>query len=97
MAMVLVSHDLGVVAGRADEIIVMYAGQASPRAPTRRLFRADEDAVHGGASRIHAPHARSESPEDGRATSVRPQNRWLRRPRVAASPPPLPTTRRTNA
>ena len=38
MAMVLVTHDLGVVAGRTDEIIVMYAGQVVERAPTRRLF-----------------------------------------------------------
>jgi peptide/nickel transport system ATP-binding protein len=38
MAMVLVTHDLGVVAGRTDEIAVMYAGQIVEKAPTRRLF-----------------------------------------------------------
>src|SRR5947208_11243233 len=38
MAMVLVTHDLGVVAGRADEIAVMYAGQIVERAATRTLF-----------------------------------------------------------
>jgi oligopeptide/dipeptide ABC transporter ATP-binding protein len=38
MAMVLVTHDLGVVAGHTDEIAVMYAGQIVERAPTRTLF-----------------------------------------------------------
>jgi len=40
MAMILVTHDLGVVAGRTDEIAVMYAGQIVERAPTGVLFRA---------------------------------------------------------
>jgi peptide/nickel transport system ATP-binding protein len=39
MAMILISHDLGVVAGRTDEVAVMYAGQIVERAPTRALFR----------------------------------------------------------
>ena len=38
MAMVLVTHDLGVVAGRTDDIMVMYAGQAVEMAPTTKLF-----------------------------------------------------------
>ena len=38
MGMVLVTHDLGVVATRTDEIIVMYAGNVVERAPTEVLF-----------------------------------------------------------
>jgi len=38
MGMVLVTHDLGVVAGRADEIAVMYAGRIIEKAPVKSLF-----------------------------------------------------------
>ncbi|MET0728784.1 MAG: ABC transporter ATP-binding protein [Acidimicrobiales bacterium] len=38
MAMILVTHDLGVVAGRTDDIAVMYAGQIVEIAPTGTLF-----------------------------------------------------------
>ncbi|HEX6569101.1 MAG TPA: ABC transporter ATP-binding protein [Acidimicrobiales bacterium] len=38
MAVVLVSHDLGVVAGRTHDIAVMYAGQIVEQAPTATLF-----------------------------------------------------------
>ncbi|MCA8943427.1 MAG: ABC transporter ATP-binding protein [Planctomycetes bacterium] len=40
MSMMLITHDLGVVAGRADSIMVMYAGRIVERAPARRLFTA---------------------------------------------------------
>lgn len=38
MAMILVTHDLGVVAGHTDKIAVMYAGDIVEYAPTRKLF-----------------------------------------------------------
>ena len=38
MALMLISHDLGLAASYADEVIVMYAGQIVEQAPATRLF-----------------------------------------------------------
>ena len=38
-AIILITHDLGVVAEVCDEVVVMYAGQVVERAPVRELFR----------------------------------------------------------
>jgi oligopeptide/dipeptide ABC transporter ATP-binding protein len=38
MGMILVTHDLGVVANRTDDIAVMYAGRIVEQAPTVELF-----------------------------------------------------------
>jgi oligopeptide/dipeptide ABC transporter ATP-binding protein len=37
-AIILITHDLGVVAELADEVVVMYAGRVVERAPVRALF-----------------------------------------------------------
>jgi len=40
MGLVLITHDLGVVAGVADDVTVMYAGRAVEHAPVRDLYAA---------------------------------------------------------
>jgi peptide/nickel transport system ATP-binding protein len=39
MAMLFITHDLGVVAELCDEVLVMYAGRVAERAPVQSLFR----------------------------------------------------------
>jgi peptide/nickel transport system ATP-binding protein len=38
MAVMLITHDLGIVAGTCDRVVVMYAGQVVETAPTPELF-----------------------------------------------------------
>ncbi|MGC9154860.1 MAG: dipeptide ABC transporter ATP-binding protein [Ferrimicrobium sp.] len=39
MAMILVTHDMGVIAGRADDVVVMYAGEVAEFASSKDLFQ----------------------------------------------------------
>ena len=51
MALIMISHDLGLAASYADEVIVMYAGKIVEQAPASRLFGA------GGAVRMRYTRA----------------------------------------
>jgi oligopeptide/dipeptide ABC transporter ATP-binding protein len=46
MAIILITHDMGVIAGRADRVVVMYAGKIVEEAETNELFH-----------RMHHPYA----------------------------------------
>ncbi len=39
MALILITHDLGVIAGRCDRVLVMYAGRIVEAGPVRDIFR----------------------------------------------------------
>ena len=39
MAVIWITHDLGVIAGIADRVMVMYGGQVVEHAPVKELFR----------------------------------------------------------
>jgi peptide/nickel transport system ATP-binding protein len=62
MAVLLITHDLGVVAGHADRVVVMYAGRVVETAPTDRLFEAPThpytEGLLAAVPRIDAPRAR---------------------------------------
>jgi peptide/nickel transport system ATP-binding protein len=73
MAMILISHDLGVVAGHTDTVAVMYAGQIVERASTLSLFREcrmpyTEALIRSAPNLPDPPHTRL------RAISGRPPN-----------------------
>jgi oligopeptide/dipeptide ABC transporter ATP-binding protein len=51
MALIMISHDLGLAASYADDVVVMYAGKIVEQAPTSRLFGV------GGAVRMRYTRA----------------------------------------
>jgi len=74
MAMVIVTHDLGVVAETADEVAVMYAGRIVERASTAELFSAPRHPYTWGLlrsiPRLDLPPGEPLTPIDGRPPSL---------------------------
>ncbi|HET7296386.1 MAG TPA: ABC transporter ATP-binding protein [Gemmatimonadales bacterium] len=63
MAVLLITHDLGVVAGSADRVVVMYAGQVVEQAATTELFTHPlhpyTEGLLASIPRLDAPPARA--------------------------------------
>jgi peptide/nickel transport system ATP-binding protein len=61
-AIILITHDLGVVAELADEVIVMYAGKVIERCPAPRLFAEPQHpytvGLLGSIPRLHLEQSR---------------------------------------
>ena len=70
MSVLFITHDLGVVAGSADRVAVMYAGQVVEQAPTAALFARPlhpyTEGLLASVPRLDAPPAR----EHGRLHSI---------------------------
>jgi len=72
LSLLLITHDLGIVAETADRVAVMYAGRIVERGPVRTIFRSPAHpytrgllaSIPGGASRQH-PAGRRLSAIDG--------------------------------
>ena len=70
MAVLLITHDLGIVAGRADRVAVMYAGQIVEEARDLRPVRPPVAPLHPGPVRLGAA-----APRPGGAA---PAHSWQR-------------------
>jgi oligopeptide/dipeptide ABC transporter ATP-binding protein len=81
MAMIVITHDMGVVAETADDIVVMYAGQIVEQAPALELFDRPEhpytEALLGALPQLEGTGIR-----EGRLTAI------PGRPPDLSDPPP---------
>jgi peptide/nickel transport system ATP-binding protein len=75
-ALILITHDLGVVAGLCDEVHVMYAGRVVESAPRRQLFARPRHPYTGGLlasiPRLDAPRGQPLHPIPGSPTDTLP-------------------------
>ncbi|MSU89152.1 ATP-binding cassette domain-containing protein [Rhodobacteraceae bacterium 2CG4] len=67
MAVIWITHDLGVIAGIADRVIVMYAGRIVEQAPVRALFA---DPRHPYTRALLAALPRPDGPREARLRAI---------------------------
>ena len=65
MAIMLITHDLGVVAEMADDVVVMYAGKVVENAPVGDDLRRAASPVHAGPARLDPAARQAQGPARG--------------------------------
>ena len=86
-ALIMITHDLGVIADLADDVMVMYAGRAAEYSDRRTLFYRSAPPVHQRPTRIHPWQHRSHGPA---AADPRPAAEPHQRALRMRVPPALP-------
>ena len=71
-AIIMITHDLGVVAEIADEVVVMYAARVAEKAPVDELFEHPLHPVHLGPARLAAAARRRTSTGSSRSPATPP-------------------------
>ena len=96
MAVLMITHDLGVVANIADEVVVMYHGKMMERGPLDDIFPARAPLPEGAAARRAA--LRTWSRASAWCRSARSRRRFaaaaLLKRRAPSAPGPSPDARR---
>ena len=86
-SIILITHDLGVVADVCDDVLVMYAGRAVEQGEVRDIFRNPQHPYTWG---LLASLPRMNLGHDGSARSAARRHRCSRCPRAARSTPAAP-------
>ena len=85
MATMLITHDMGVIAGRTDRVLVMYAGRKAEEGTTEEIFDEHAPPLHPGALVVGPEDRRGELDRAcSRSPGSRPTSR--RRSWAAGSP-----------
>ncbi len=67
MSIIMITHDLGVIAETCDEVVVMYAGRVVESAPVRELFR---DPRHAYTRGLLASMPKLDTPRKSRLPTI---------------------------
>jgi peptide/nickel transport system ATP-binding protein len=87
MSLLLITHDLGVVANMADEVLVMYRGRVMEAGPREEIFRQPR---HPYLKALMRAVPRFDMQPDERLTPIR-EVKSAALARKAGAPPPVPT------
>ena len=79
MAIMLITHDLGVIAEMADDVVVMYLGRVVEEGPVDDIFHKPEASVHAGAAASRSPARATSRAASCRRSAARSRTRMTGR------------------
>ena len=98
LALIFITHNLGIVAKMCDQLAVMYAGRVVEQGPVSRIFSRADASLHQGAARLDPAHdgqSRAAHRHRGPAARSRlPAARLRLRAALPHGVRPLPRSRR---
>ena len=98
MAVMLITHELGVIAETAQRVVVMYAGKVVEEAPVAELFARSAPSLHAGPDPLDPAHRHRPRPQKQRLEAIPGMvPSLLDPPRRLPLRAALPATREPNA